>query len=174
MPLLRPYIFFDLGGGTGFAVGPPDNAAGPVLDHFDMPVTGDDVGAYLIFAERKYSELLELHQPGRVGFEAPILPKKTSAKTVRKLNGLAGLLEMECSRRRLRCSEANVSTLKLWSTGHGHAEKEDMISAAQRFGMAPKTHDEADAGLGWAYMVHLYAPQFAGRFALGPLGAAVR
>src|SRR5207245_199888 len=115
--------------------------------------------------------LLTWRNVGFVVFEVPILPKKTSIMTVRKLTGLAWETEKVCRRRSIKCREGRASSVKKFFAGTGKAQKVDTINVCRRYGWNVRVDDEADACALWAYSVSLYAPEHAARFALGPIGA---
>lgn len=108
----------------------------------------------------------------RVVFEAPMLPKAkiddtgtlrqapTTIATTRKLQGLAGVAEMVCVQRNVSVREVFLQTVKKELGGTGSAGKPDMMAAAKRCGMDPKTFDEADAFGVWLVAVRHYARQF--------------
>lgn len=107
-----------------------------------------------------------------VVFEAPMLPKAkidetgtlrqapTNLATTRKLQGLAGVAEMVCIQRGVEVREVFIQTIKKELGGTGSAGKPDMMAAAKRCGMDPKTFDEADAFGVWLVAVRHYARQF--------------
>jgi Holliday junction resolvasome RuvABC endonuclease subunit len=163
-------LTLDVATNTGFCVGASDDP-NPAFGHFTIPPTGDDVGRFGIFFEDWLTALIDFRQIGIVVFEAPILPRQTQLMTVRKLSGLALLVEMICRRRKIKCREARASSVKKFFAGTGKAKKVDTMEVCRRYGWRVKTDDEADACALWAYSVALYAPQHAGRFALGPIGA---
>lgn len=107
-----------------------------------------------------------------VVFEAPLLPKAkfdkeknrliqapTNIATTRKLQGLAGVLEMVCIQRNVVCEEVYLQTVKA-ALGGGRAEKPDMMHVAQKCGLAPKKHDEADAFGVFICAMRAYARQY--------------
>lgn len=107
-----------------------------------------------------------------VVMEAPLLPRAridelgtlrqapTSVATTRKLQGLAGVCEMVCYQRGIEVREVYVQTVKKELGGSGSAGKPDMMAAAKRCGLAPKTFDEADSFGVWLVAVRHYAKQF--------------
>lgn len=108
-------------------------------------------------------------------FEAPLLPRAqlvldpikgkqlkqapVTIATTRKLQGLAGVTEMVAIQRGCLCEEVNLQSVKkaLGASGGG---KDDMMSAAQRCGLKPKVHDEADAFGIWIMAIRAYRRQF--------------
>lgn len=107
-----------------------------------------------------------------VVMEAPLLPRAridetgtlrqapTSVATTRKLQGLAGVCEMVCYQRGLEVREVYVQTVKKELGGSGKSQKPDMMAAAKRCGLTPKTFDEADSFGVWLVAVRHYAKQF--------------
>lgn len=148
-------LTYDLATRTGWCAGRPDEE--PELGHFTLPETDKDVGAFLLPFRRRIVRQLEQIQPERVVFEQPIMPYphvdwakrkvsfKTNIWTTRKLQGLAGVLEMECAERQIPCCEVNVQDVKRALAGYGGADKADMMHVAKKCGLKPKVHDEADA-----------------------------
>jgi Holliday junction resolvasome RuvABC endonuclease subunit len=136
-------LAFDLATTTGYCYGaPPDR---PHFGHFRLPKTGSDVGRFLIAAEQALGEIIAVANPTLVVFEAPILVKVGQLATLRKLYGLAGMLEVVASRRGVEVAEVSTTTVKKALTGSGRADKSDMIRAAQALGFDTRLQDEADA-----------------------------
>ena len=164
----------DLATSTGICYG--DGASIPVVYAKRMPSTGKDVGAFLVDFWMHLDPLLEKIKPRVVVFEAPIFPaakvdKETgelltgaqNIHTMRKLMGLAGLVEMACAFRAIDCREVALSTVKKELGGHGRASKADMMFAARRAGIelaeGDEAEDEADAFGVWLTGIRNHAPQ---------------
>lgn len=108
--------------------------------------------------------------------EAPLLPKAridttpgangrliqapTSIATTRKLQGLAGFAETVCFQRNVLIEEVHLQSVKKALGGSGRADKPDMMAAAERCGLKPKVHDEADAFGVWICAMRAYARQY--------------
>ncbi|MEE7478447.1 hypothetical protein [Methylobacterium hispanicum] len=155
---------------TGWALAAPNEPLR--FGSYPLPSTGEDIGKLLV----AFDEWLKIKIAGEdiavVVFEAPILRQgRTHITTARKLMNLAGHVEFICSQLGIRCAEQNISTNKKDFTGNGHAEKQDMILMARRYGWDVKNSDEADACALWMGAVLRYAPDQAPRFKLGALGA---
>lgn len=109
-----------------------------------------------------------------VTLEAPILPAArfdpktgrmkatTNPATTRKLQGLAGVVEMVCHQRNVACEETYIASVKKALAGTGNAAKVDMMAAAQGCGLKPPTHDAADAFGIWLLQIRTYAPEYRG------------
>lgn len=163
-------LTLDLATATGWACGAPGDAD-PRFGHVTLPSTGENIGGFAAAFAAWLNAKLDEVSPQLVVFEAPILPRKTSLATLRKLHFLPGRTEEICHDRGIMCREGRASSVKKLFTGYGFAKKADTISIARRYGWRVRTDDEADACALWAYSVCKVAPQHATRFALGPLGA---
>ncbi len=160
----------DLATSTGWCAGSGEKS--PELGSVRMPDTKEEVGPFLDFYEKWLNMQLAEYEPTMVLFEAPLLPKAkidntghlvqapTTIATTRKLQGLAGITEMVCYRRKIEVREVFLQTVKKALAGDGRADKVDMMSACRRCGLAPKTFDEADAFGVWIVGVRHYAKPF--------------
>lgn len=119
------------------------------------------IGAFCDEFERWLNDMIRVHQPDVVVFEAPILTGgKTSIDTARKLMALAAMTEMVTHRAGIaRTYEVNVATVKKYWTGNGHAKKHDMIAAARARNFEPHDDNEADA----LALLHFAADEIARR-----------
>lgn len=157
----------DLATSTGFCFG--DGLSTPVVGSERMPSTGEEVGPFLDHFDRWLRVKLETVRPDLVGFEAPILSGRgTHIMTSRKLQGLAGLVEMQCHRFGIEVQEVGLQTVKRELTGHGRAEKHQMKAAARAFGITlsegHESEDEADAFGVWLVALRCNRPHLAGRW----------
>ncbi len=184
-------IAFDLATSTGFAIG--EGATSPRVGAIRGPSTGDDVGAFLqyfrdFFGSMIIPEAKAAQAEGRtvyVVFEAPVNPpakynpvtrrveQGTSIMTTRKLQGLAGVLELVCVDLKragfpVVVKEAHLQTIKKELTGSGRAEKGDMVLAARNAGIdispGDEGQDEADAFGCWLLGIRYFAPQHQSRW----------
>lgn len=173
-------LALDLGTSTGFAYGVGDSL--PHVGNVRMPTTGDDVGAFLAFFRDWFVPTARRLEPRLVAFEAPILPMpkvsidwskrppkpkiemQTNIMTTRKLQSLAGVLELMCADLKIPCFEVQLNTAKKELTGHGHAEKADMLRVARAQGLDLSTgreaFDEADAFAAWLVAIRYHAKEF--------------
>lgn len=152
-------LALDLATRTGICSGDPTEV--PSLSHHILPSTGADVGRFLDAAEKFAAGLIERAAPALVVFEAPILPRETQVATVRKLQGLAGMVELVCHRAGVECAEVSTTAVKKALTGKGNAKKPDMLAAAEHYGFDPRCDDEADAFGVWLCALRLRFPQHA-------------
>lgn len=168
-------LSLDLATQTGWCAGSGDQL--PELGTVRMPDTGEDIGEFGFFFEEWFKRHLEEIQPAMVTFEAPLLPgakidrdsgrfipAPTTDATQTKLKGLKWATEVICRRQGIECAEAWGSTVKKQLGGSGRATKPDMMAAAKRCGLSPKTFDEADAFGVWIVSVRAYARQYQHRW----------
>ena len=147
---------FDNASRVGWCAG--DASRLPAFGSFQLPVTGKDVGTYLLEARAFYRILLDRFRPGVVVYEAPVRVENAALQV--KLHGLPGILEMECVERGIRVAMAYPATLKKALAGHGQAKKPAMIVAARRLGVDVQNHDEADAVAAWLVGVEHYSSRW--------------
>lgn len=155
-------LALDLATRTGVCSGEPDEV--PELSNHVLPSTGADVGRFLEAALIWATDTLVRERPGIVVFEAPILPQTAALPTVRKLHGLAGVVEMAAYRAGIECAELQPSVVKKHLTGRGNAKKPEMVAACQHYGFNPQCDDEADAWGVWLTTLRLRFPQYASRW----------
>ena len=175
-------VGLDLATSTGFAYG--DGFGKPHVGALRMPSTQEDVGTFLVFFRGFLFPLLHrLGEAARdrgetvtVVFEAPLLLNQgeTNIATTRKLQGLAGVVEMVVVDLKgiglpIICREVTLSTVKRELTGNGRAEKGDMMVAARAAGITlspgKEGEDEADAFGVWIVGIRNFSPEAAARWA---------
>lgn len=141
-------LALDLATRTGWAKGAADGGR-PRSGVIRLPSTGDDVGAFLAAWEPHCDALLK--GVDLAVFEAPLLPRTTSFKTVTKLHSLAGLTELQCRKAGVRVRSVQNNRVKKAWTGAGRAEKSAMVARAKQLGFSPADDNEADAIAIWFY-----------------------
>lgn len=142
---------------TGWALYGPDR---PLAHHtVKFKPAGDDYGKLLTEARDWLSSALSREDslapnlakrvPTLVVYEAPVLPAKTNIVTLRKLYGLAGMVEVVCRDHGIECLEADRPTILLSFTGHGggdRASRQARVKAAcEARGWTPVDDNAADA-----------------------------
>jgi crossover junction endodeoxyribonuclease RuvC len=155
-------LALDLATQLGFCWGVGDRL--PTVGHVCLPSTGNEVGPFLCAYEDWLNGMLDERKPDLVIFESPVLPRKTTVTTTRKLQGLSGVTEMLCHHRQTDCREVSIQRIKHELSGNGRASKDEMIAAARAFGLAIKVSDEADAFGVWLTAVRLKRPEHAARW----------
>jgi len=140
-------LAFDLGTKCGWAFGAPAWKRAPELGLVRLPRTGEDIGRFAWMFRREATALVDRFEPDIVAFESPFLPQPrfdikskkwvlgTNITTLRKLYTIAGVLELVCADRKVRCGEEHIPTIKKAVTGSGRAEKSQMIKGAEVFGV---------------------------------------
>jgi crossover junction endodeoxyribonuclease RuvC len=141
-------LALDLATKTGWCKG--DGLSRPQSGVIRLPSTGDDIGAFLSAWWDQAPALFE--GVTLAVFEAPLLPRTTSFKTVTKLHSLAGLTELLCLQRQIPVRSAHNGVVKKHFTGQGRAEKPAMIARAKMLGFSPKDDNEADAIAIWFFV----------------------
>lgn len=141
--------------------------------HYRLPSTGADIGAFAAAYDGWLDSHLSLTGVTEVVFEAPVLPRKTTLATVRKLSGLAWHTEWLCTNMGIKCYEAHLQSVKKAIGGHGRAQKSDMIRAVQSYGYDVTEENEADAIAVRLYTIMTRHQELAADFGLemGLLGA---
>jgi Holliday junction resolvasome RuvABC endonuclease subunit len=159
----------DLATRTGFCWGTGEHL--PVVGHYDLPRTGDDVGRFLATFERWLLGMISRVEPELVVIEAPILGRHSTLVATRKTHALAGVTEMVCHKLGVACGEVAPATVKKVMCGFGTAGKDEMIEAARGYGLTITCSDEADAFGVWVAAVRRRRPQWADRWTPLRLGA---
>lgn len=141
-------LALDLATVSGFAFWRPGMER-PLSGTLRMPKTGEDVGWFVEDYHGKLCDLLTVHQPELIIFEAPLLRATTSIDTARKLMGLALMTEFVCRQRRLKYREANNASIRKHFIGCGRGDRKTLkamtIKACQDRGWRPVDDNEADA-----------------------------
>ena len=94
-----------------------------------------EVGVAFSTARQAFIPLLAEAKPRYVIFEAPILHGTTTVETVRKLQGLAGLVEELAFEFKAQTFEHDIGAIKQMLSGHGRADKPYQVRAAQIMGI---------------------------------------
>lgn len=153
----------DIASTTGIAVDHPDGNR-PILTTFRIPDMGDH-GDRMAKFEEHLCDLVEMHDPAWVAYEAPLLPHGdklvTRAETVLLLIKLVGVAELVASRYGCRRKAVNVATAKKFWTGNGRAEKDAMIARCAQLRWPVRNDHEADAAAVWAFTKSTTNPMFA-------------
>jgi hypothetical protein len=114
-------------------------------------------------------QTIEREQPDVITYEAPYFPMgfrrgpPANAKTLRRLLGLAEIIDAVAWDCNLRCYQATAGEVCAYLTGKsnwgGRAQKKAAtIAAARAWGWAVNTDDEADACAVWAYAESILDP----------------
>lgn len=150
-------LALDLATQTGFAVTAPDGSA-PILGTFRIATDAihDDFGRAFLALHKRVGELIEVHQPTLMWFEAPLFITQRRVKTARFLMGLSAIVELIAEERSLPCYEASVSDVRMFVAGSRHGKngrgpKEIGFDYCAMRGWHPPDDNAADAALLWVY-----------------------
>lgn len=157
-------LFFDLATITGYALGSP--AAVEESGTITFPRTGDDFGSLLWNMVETFGDLADRVKPDQIGYEAPIMPRKTNLQTLRKLYLMGPCVEAVAVKRKLPCFEGNRPDILTHFLGRGYPMGSDRqkiycANKCRARGWKFQDYNESDAlaGLDWALAVE--SPTFA-------------
>lgn len=170
-------LALDVASCSGWAYG----SAGEVPRHgtYRTPSTGDDLGRFAYsFAQWLQSKIREL-QPKEIVFEAPILPRQTNITTLRKLYGLAVVVELIALSEGVACSEITAGQWRksflgcLYPKGGTRDElKRATIAACRHMTWEPHDDNDADALGIWFVTTQARNPKFAAAHAVASMEPA--
>lgn len=129
----------------------PDGAAmqyGLTNGYKDFRIHGSDVGSKLAALMEWLEEMISVHDPRVLVFEAPFVQAqsgKVNLNTARLLMSMAGIAEAMASKHGLKSFECNVQRVKEQACGTARAKKPEITSAARDKGWNPANEDAADA-----------------------------
>lgn len=113
----------------------------------------EEFGARFDRFEEWLGDLVAIHQPELIAFEAPLVARgpnvATNHATLRFLFGLAAIVEKRAHQLGVACEEVNVQSVKLHFAGHGHAKKFEIAEKCRSIGWEPANEHEADAAAVW-------------------------
>lgn len=147
----------------GWCVGSGDVL--PFTGAWRFEQTGDDLGAMLAQLDGHLSHLLDNSGVTNVAYEAPILLRHDSLARLRKTLSLGAHIEFACHQRGIPCSEVRLQDVKRELSGNARAEKDLMVTAAQKLGIALPTskadgrEDAADAVGVWLLLLRAHDPE---------------
>jgi hypothetical protein len=143
-----------------------------------FPPTGEDLGLFLVNYDQWLRSGIIARKVTEVCYEAPIMmgKGKTQLIILRKLYGIGSHTEFVCSQLGIECTEANVTSVKKFTTNNGRADKPEMLAAIRQLGYDAKGFDEADAIAVRLFALHHKYPALVAKMKLdlGPLGAVAR
>lgn len=156
-------LFADVATLCGIAVDPPGGGDKPLTCVIQARHSGDDLGEAFDALDRQFTELLMVHQPDEIAFEAAFpfqgegsSTRKTNHHTLRKTLGLVAIVEKCAWRAGITPYECNISAIRKHFTGKGRFEtgahaKQEVFHRCKVLGWNVKTLDEADAAAGWSF-----------------------
>jgi Holliday junction resolvasome RuvABC endonuclease subunit len=129
----------------------PDGSAtqyGLLNGYKDLRLYGSDLGAKLDAFILWLDEMIKVHDPRVLVFEAPFVQTtagKVNLNTARLLMSMSGIAEALASRHGLKSFECNVTRVKEQACGTKNAQKPEITKAARDKGWGPKDENAADA-----------------------------
>lgn len=166
-------LYFDLATTTGYAAGSLRGVEG--FGSLTLPRTFEDIGKFLNAADRMVTKLVERFEPSQIGFEAPFIHRqRDTIHNLRKLAGLANIVEQVADRMDIDCVEATTDQVCRHFCGRDYPRTRDAKKIAVKvrcrdLGFNVANDDEADAIAGVHYLLSLEYPDKA--LALTPLFA---
>lgn len=141
----RPVLALDLGSATGWACGMPGSK--PLMGVVRPGVAGNygSIGGGM---HTWLWDMVEIHKPGIIVFEAP-LPAHNGIAAGRIALGLAMMVETVGYQAEVTTRECAVTTVRKRIIGTGRATKDQVMEWCRAQGWAPPRHDAADAAALW-------------------------
>ncbi len=153
-----PILALDLGTTTGWAIGVPGTM--PICKSVSFPkasVSGP--GRLYASFEDWLWDLIEVHQPVMIAYEAPMPPQAMKGINAGRIAlSLVGHLEQVCYRATIPCYEQDVWAVRGYFVAHRGAKKEAVMAECRKRGWAFDTDNAADAAAVWAFACHHRAP----------------
>ena len=140
----------DLSTRTGWAAGAPGANRPPLYGLWVLPrlptmIARDlQIGYRMSCLAAKLEDAIAVHKPDRVVFEAPLHLADGSS---RLLIALAGVVEMICCERKIRCEEAHVQAVRALVLGRGRGvnPKARVMKFCAEQGWTPADDNVGDA-----------------------------
>jgi len=111
-----------------------------------LPSSGDGEFGRTYFAFHQWlCDMLTMHSPDRLVFEAPLSSHGAGQNAARLSLGLAAIAEMVAHIRSVPSNEVAVNTVRLHFCGDGHAKKDDVGFECRQRGWMVADHNAADA-----------------------------
>lgn len=155
-------LFFDLATSTGYAAGSLRGIE--AWGTFELPRTFENIGKFLNIADRRIEKLVERFSPSMIGFESPFINRRIDTIVkVRKLAGLANVVEQVADRHEIDCVEASTDEICRHFVGRDYPRNHDAKKIAVKvkcrdLGFSIANDDEADAIAGVHYVLSLDNP----------------
>lgn len=154
-------LALDLAFRAGWAYGAPGGR--PTSGHHRIGKVGGSDGEFFTAYHDWLCDLITVHAPGAVCWEAPFIRGVQNLQTAKRLMGLSAVTDLVATLRQVRGHELNVATVKKFFTGSGRAEKKDMVFRARQLGHDVTDDNEADALACFYYAESCLYPSHAAR-----------
>jgi hypothetical protein len=161
-------LFLDLATVTGWAVGPIGGK--PISGSQRLAPSGAPSSEVFGNFLKWLHDMIAVHSPRVVAFEAPLPPSllrgKTTVDTARRLMGLPAITEAVCNRMGIHSVlEARVDDIRQHFIGRrnlpGADGKRAVIARCRQLGYEPKDDNAADALAGFDYVAAVRNPKIA-------------
>ena len=156
-------LALDPGHRLGYAVDDPAAKNGCRTGVCLVPSHYPDTGKDLRFAEAWLITMVEQFGAQVLIWEAPVVfgggrgsTMKTNAASIEFAYALGGVFDLVGTKLQLACWKANMGTVRLHFTQHGHADKGRVYQRALAVGYDVATFDAADAVAIWDFAKHKY------------------
>lgn len=106
---------------------------------------GDDCGGVFRQFADWLMDMIAVHAPTDVVFEAPITGGHLGRNAAYLLIGLAAITELICAWKLVRCHQVDAGTARKAVIGHGHAKKPDILFKLRQMGFQVFDHNAGDA-----------------------------
>lgn len=148
-------LFLDLATITGYGAG---SVAGvEESGTITFPKTGDDFGTLVWAMLDTFGDLADRLKPDQIGYEAPVMPKKTTMQTLRKLYLMGPMVEAVALKRKIPCFEGMRSEILTHFLGRGYPQDRETRQShvktkcrARGWKFIDDNEADALAGLDWA------------------------
>lgn len=149
-------LALDIATVSGWAAGSPGDK--PQMGSVRLLGRGADDGAIGAAMCDWLADMITVHQPKLVAFEAPLQRGQHSGQAAGLITiGLVMMVKVVCWRREVKCQPFHVSTVRANTVGHGHAKKPEVAAwcIAQDWKVplisGEPDLDATDAAALWAY-----------------------
>jgi Holliday junction resolvasome RuvABC endonuclease subunit len=141
----------DLSKSTGWCSG--RDLDDPVFGVLELP-RGAEVTEGRAFNEyRKWlTGMVTIDRPTHIAFESPMLGGDVPFTAAYLLIGLAAITEQVAEEYGIDCSQAAVSSVRLFFCGDGRAKKDDVGFKCRQLGWPITNHNAADAAALYAFL----------------------
>lgn len=149
-------LALDIATRTGVAVDHPRLDGRPQLSTLVLPRgEPDEYGPRFGAFERGLVDLIAVHRPAVVVFEAPLFGGvRMHAGTAHLLIGLASIAELVAWRAGLDVLQGNVQGARKHFCGSGRAKKQDVLEKCRLLGWVADNDNEGDAAALWSWQHH--------------------
>lgn len=147
-------LALDLALTTGWAADMPSGGDKPCFGHFKTDSDGGEaLGRAFFECRRNVLELIGLHEPDLIVFEAALSERVHGLDTSLLLLGLGAMVELVGFEQDLDVYSADVQTVRRHFVGQGFPKnaKQVVFDRCRSLGWNPQTFDESDAGAVFDY-----------------------